>query len=138
MFTVDYFIAKFEAIPEEKIIERLLLDRKGNACVNGWCGADIFFGYYYSTPESLGLCEVFKGLSLTEIPSDFSPYRLDHDDSLGYSSRAAMINNGHAKEYQQPTPKQRILAALRDIKAQQEAVNDAQTIVNQPLSLETT
>jgi len=29
----------------------------------------------------------------------------------------AAINNGHTLEYQQPTPKQRILAAFNDLKA---------------------
>lgn len=34
--------------------------------------------------------------------------------------RAALINDGESNEYKQPSPKQRILAALYDIKKMQE------------------
>jgi hypothetical protein len=92
-FTVDYFITKFEAIPEEKWCSGHHEDDIGRHCAAGHCGErdDIH------TDESQALC-------------DLIPYR-------PFWGGVAQINDGLNDRYQQPTPKQRILAALRDIKA---------------------
>lgn len=94
MYTVDYFINKFEAIPEEKwCIEKWADDDK--RCAFGHCGVntDNFLSY---PSEAKGLADLFP---LSCVVFD--------------------INDGDDKRYQQPTPKQRILAALYDIKKAQ-------------------
>lgn len=90
VYNVDYFIKKFEAIPEEKIINYELNDTKGNHCANGWCMINL-------NGEVNALGFLFTG-------------------RRKYSTKVASINNGNDRRYQQPTPKQRILAALWDIK----------------------
>jgi hypothetical protein len=45
----------------------------------------------------------------------------------------ALVNEGYAKEYQQPTPKQRVLAYLNDIRNKlltDKAVEEAHVIAN--------
>lgn len=82
-YDVDYFIQKFEAIPEE------------NWCVGEYHGDN-------DTHCALGHCD-------DDI--DRQPLR------QLFANGCAKINDGHNLRYQQSTPKQRILAALRDIKA---------------------
>lgn len=88
MYTVDYFIAKFEAIPDQLWAVRNLGTEGGPRCALGHCalGNDI-------TKESCGLISL--------LPN------------------AMNINNGDDHSYPQPSPKQRILAALYDIKRMQ-------------------
>lgn len=83
----DYFIAKYEAIPEDKIIAGKWIDGKGGCCGMGHCGR---FGPYQSTPESLALAAILPNWQ--------------------------GINDGFSLVYKQETPKQRLLAALRDAK----------------------
>lgn len=103
-YDVDYFISKFEAIPEEKWCVDDFEDgeESGVHCALGHCGASFHSG---STRESYKLDEIICSLRNPSYP-------------LGYYYPAP-INDGTTKEYQQPTPKQRILAALYDIKANQ-------------------
>ncbi len=83
----DYFIAKFEAIPDEKWTTGVFV-HGDRCCALGHCGPNI--GYY--TPEAFALSSM-----------------------LGH--QASFINDGFDSRYLQPTPKQRILAALRDLPA---------------------
>lgn len=105
MYTVDYFIQKFEAIPEDLFcIGRRSIDEQ--RCVLGWC--------YPSKEDALRSQEemFFKSdedISLTDLIL-----------TINGRCRPAGINNGIYPEYQQPTPKQRILAALYDIKKMQQ------------------
>lgn len=89
-YTVDYFIKKFEKIPEWKWAENTF-HHEGRSCALGHCGwrrddtSDI---------EGKHLVELFDLLK----------------------TNAPAINDGNNLNYQQPTPKQRVLAALRDVK----------------------
>lgn len=89
-----YFIAKFEAIPEG-------MWRTGSYgeglshCALGHCGV-----WSRETPEADALVRLFEP---------------EHDMIGHASSVAASINDGQDNRYQQPTPKQRILAALHDL-----------------------
>lgn len=92
-YDVDYFIAKFEAIPEELWCTEVLT-KGAQRCALGWCGA------YY--PDEDDDDEENDGTT---------------EESLALMSLIPMvgdINDGLINRYQQPTPKQRILAALRD------------------------
>ncbi len=88
VYDVDYFIRKFEAIPEEQWCTRQYTDDEGRHCALGWCrGFDGEYGYA-------------EEVALERIAPFFVPD----------------VNDGNDVRYQQPTPKQRVLAALRDIK----------------------
>lgn len=88
IYNVDYFIRKFEAIPEELWVSGSTGQPSGPRCAMGHCmdGHEV-------TDEMIKFCNLFT----------------DHG-RVGY-----VVNNGYDSTYQQPTPKQRILAALYDI-----------------------
>lgn len=92
-YTVDYFIQKFEAIPEEKWTTQVYRDGD-SCCVLGHCGV-----YNVYTDEANALSKIIL-------------------DNLHRS--VADINDGFSSTFTQPTPKARILAALRDIQKKQE------------------
>lgn len=92
MYTVDYFISKFEAIPEDKWCVDFTEDYNGNRCALGHCGG-------INTHES----NILR--SILCMPVSF-------------------LNDGLKPEYPQPTPKQRILAALYDIRAKESKPDD--------------
>lgn len=101
-YDVDYFIRKFEAIPEEKWLQKnMFFDRDlGKGCAIGWCGFFKPTGEFVDrTPESKALIELF----LKHIRRD-----------------VILINDGDVPQYNQPTPRQRILAALHDIRKMQQ------------------
>lgn len=98
-YTVDYFIRKFEAIPEERWITHCLVNHENTKrCALGHCCPD-YSGRYFNngrgqTEESEALIKLFGRNHL----------------SIGG------VNDGNSYNYQQDTPKQRILSALKDIK----------------------
>jgi hypothetical protein len=96
-YDVQYYIDKFEAIPEELWNADGSYVNKDNPeckCALGHCGADI---RNTNTDEIRALAGLFRyeGIDLVDITG---------------------INDGTNPEYQQSTPKQRILAALNDVK----------------------
>lgn len=96
-YDVSYFIKKFEAIPEELWCIWEQTDENYNHCALGWCGiSDI--SKYKRWVNSINWNPEATQLQL--ILNDMT----------------AQINNGYHEKYQQSTPKQRILAALYDIK----------------------
>ena len=101
-YDVDYFIEKFEAIPEELWLfdgEFVDANNKACRCALGHCGARSgYTGDTETTPESDALAKI--------LSSDKNSY---YD--------VASINDFPSIKYPQRTPKQRILAALRDVKA---------------------
>jgi hypothetical protein len=98
-FTVQYFINKFEKIPEDKWCMYERNSSKGQHCAHGWCS----IGSEGFSPQERALMDIAKA----------NPILLQNCHGF------APINNGHNPMYQQPTPKQRILAALYDIRAKQ-------------------
>lgn len=80
---IDYFINKFEAIPEDKWCCHKLTGEGDTHCVLGHCSADEQFALYK-------LCTAFE----------MSP---------------VSVNDGRVARFNQPTPKARILAAMRDM-----------------------
>lgn len=125
VYNTEYFIKKFSAIPEERWIIGLFNDDQGRSCANGHCGVvgKIHFDETPSktnrltlTLESIALQKVF---SILKIALSFREDKVEGDE---YSCKAANINNGNCKKYPQATPKQRILAALRDVKMLEEQV----------------
>lgn len=107
-YNVDYFIAKFEAIPEDQIG-----DSQSTGCAYGQCRTADYDGAM--SPE---------GIALTKLMSSIPGLTPTHNARyLPHEATAARINNGDIEQYQQPTPKQRILAALHDIKNMQSLVD---------------
>jgi len=94
-YTVDYFINKFSSIAENRWYVGDFSNRdKNRFCALGHCGCDGSITKY--TSEAEALFNLFKLVQLT--------------GNISY------INDGLEPYYPQPTPKQRILAALYDIK----------------------
>lgn len=92
-YDVDYFIKKFEAIPEENWCVGVYESEDGTKhCAAGHCGEDFS---NLSTPESDALAEIIE---------------------LNFMCTVASLNDGRIKRFGQPTPKSRILAALNEVK----------------------
>lgn len=101
MYTVDYFIRKFEAIPEGKWCTLFLTRGIDRHCALGHCGTT-------ESPTSADYHYTDEGQALVDIFYDHM--------AIG----PLTINDDGGEKYKQPTPKQRILAALYDIKKMQE------------------
>lgn len=86
IYDVDYFINKFSSIPEEKWCTDKFTDHDKCYCALGFCGETD----RSHTEESEALILLIMNI----VP----------------------INDGGHPIYQQPTPKQRVLAALNDLK----------------------
>lgn len=106
-YDVDYYITKFEAISEENIITNDF-DLGSKKCALGWCGYDGIgrWDTIGEASELILLVKMYLGLTIT------------------------VINDGTNSAYMQPTAKQRVLAALYDIKTMQ-AVKEANETINQ-------
>lgn len=89
-YDAAYFIAKFEAIPDELWTDKGWYYDGEKRCAIGHCVGDRNF----HAPEAVALREIAKALDQTVIS----------------------INDGYCDKYPQPTPKQRVLAWLRDAK----------------------
>jgi hypothetical protein len=115
-YNVDYFINFFKAIPEDKWCINFFEDEYGRRCANGHLGAgrSILYSILKATEGTAAIAALFRPLHVT--CNGRSPIV---DSRTDYSDKLAEINNGNSAEYQQPTPKQRVLAALRDVKALQ-------------------
>lgn len=101
-YNVDYFIKKFEAIPEDQWTTGERHGSNGTHCAHGWCDLNELSMPYLNTYSN-------EEKSLVKV---FTP--------IMKGTGCAKINNGFHPNYQQPTPKQRILAALYDIKKMQQ------------------
>ncbi len=89
----EYFINKFEAIPEDQWCTGDFEDTEGRHCAAGHCGSV----YGNVGAEATVLYNLISALSI-ENPVNI-----------------VLVNDGADGRYMQPTPKQRVLAALRDL-----------------------
>lgn len=90
-FTPDFFIQKFEAIPEEKWCVGDYFNEQGQYCALG-----------FTMKKSGGSAN--ESFCLSELFGVHGALSVTH------------VNDGKDVRYPQATPKQRILAALGDIK----------------------
>lgn len=95
MFTVDYFIDKFLLIPEGMWCTETYNNGMGQSCAYGHCGCTGLTNEEYDTEEAEDLFTLI-----------YKRFKKD----------VSTINDEKSKEFPQPTPKQRILAALYKIK----------------------
>ncbi len=93
-YTIEYFKAKFQAIPEEKWCSDYY-SNKGQCCVMGHLG--VRHEDWSESDEATAFRELFSDQKLNEVS----------------------INDGRNPRFPQPTPKQRILAALDFIAGKQ-------------------
>lgn len=91
-FGVNYFINKFENILDDKWTISTYKDKEDRCCALGHCGE---FNSKLPTKESIALDKIFQ-------------------KSCGL--RVSLVNDGECPKYLQKSPRQRILAALYDIK----------------------
>lgn len=96
IYTKEYFIEKFEAIPEAYWCVGVFFDGD-KCCAAGHCG----MGNGKVTAESESLCRLIT----------------NHlgKDTTEYTSSISTVNDKGDSRFQQDTPKQRVLAALRSI-----------------------
>lgn len=114
-YNVQYFIDKFSAIPELNWVERLL-GHDGHHCALGHCGVkalNLKGEILGDNPEANALAKLL--------------YLVNAEKKTAYI--VGYINDGFHPQYQQRSPKQRILAALYDIKIMQDKEN---TVVPEP------
>jgi len=103
-YTAQYFIDKFTLIPEDKWTTGVLNNGKA-CCVLGHCGLIEFYNSIDDYPEEIiALIVMFSKL----IKNKGRPW-----DQL---SNVYEINDYKSLPYFQSTPKERILAALNDLK----------------------
>lgn len=95
-FDADYFIEKFEAIPDNLWICCTLGNYGEAHCALGHCGASANLEWSEQPKEVQALDGLFRG--------------------FGDYNTVTRINDGDNPHYQQSTPKARVLAALIDIK----------------------
>lgn len=111
IYTVEYFINKFDAVPSWRWTTNALVKTKyflfNTFCAQGLC---------------LMECDYQRAKEATKRQAPLELNLSDGYDELvalqkllGGSLMVAKINNGNNEQYQQPTPKQRVLAALYDI-----------------------
>lgn len=84
-----HFLARFEAIPDKLWCVRLITRRKEGSRDVQHCAIGHLIKQGYLTPESTALITLV--------------------------STVGTINDGEDPRYQQPTPRARVLAALRDL-----------------------
>lgn len=106
-YTVQFFIDKFEKIPGNKWTTNTYTQGDKH-CAGGHCGMR-FADDINHMAEAKALVEVLR------------PSKAEHPYySTDFHNIVAALNDGVHSRYKQPTPKQRILAALYDIKAMQQ------------------
>lgn len=117
MYTVDYFISKFQAIPESLWASGSFSNR-GRCCAAGHCGINVESDYD-GNAEAKAFVNIFRTIKISNMGRVYKNELFD---------TVVVVNDGFAEQYPQPTPKQRILAALYDIKRMQEPVIEVKTI----------
>lgn len=109
IYDVDYFIKKFEAIPNDQWATCSYITPLA-CCALGHCGST---SDYDDTDESAALKKIFSSMGLYSI-------QYINDKTNPRDNKYAVA--GIEKYFIYPTPKQRILAALYDIKNIQQPV----------------
>lgn len=105
MYTIQYFIDKFSAIPEDQWCSHMQHNAQGQRCAYGHCVPLEDRNHWFSN----GLLYP-EGQALGKLDELYFPERPFH---------MANINNGSDERFQQPTEKQRVLAALQWCKEQE-------------------
>lgn len=100
-YTVDYFIKKFEKIPQKEWTVGEYVNDKGKCCALGHCGAKLVFDKHSGIED-----EYFpeEAEALKELLVYYTAYL------------PSLINDGDVSEYNLGHPKKNILAALGEIK----------------------
>jgi hypothetical protein len=107
-YTVDHFISKFSAIPDDKWADNgSTVNPDGSKCALGHCGANMLHEHESDyTPEALALIELF-----------YAHYPPRSQDERRHWAVVG-INDG-TRFFDAATPKHRVLNALQNIKRKQ-------------------
>lgn len=124
-FTVDYFINKFEAIPEDKWLTNSQgeIEAQGELphCAIGWCkNENGLYGNSRADKNTSKYAFTAFSAEASALEELFHQHGIKSRWDVRNGWNIADVNNGDHPRYKQPTPKQRILAALQDIKAMQD------------------
>lgn len=128
VYDLDYFIAKFKTIPDKKfcvnyffsITEYQLFgftiySKITARCAQGHCVPKELIDFVLDKREGFTISEVADYIPEWAALLEITGGCMANGDPL-----IALINNGHIPEYQQSTPKARILAFLDDLKIVEE------------------
>jgi len=107
MYDLNYFIRKAENTSDD-IWGMGAFNNNGKKCFYGLCGAEGKYGTF-------DIEDYPEAVALTELDDD---------------TKWVHINDGYDKRYQQKTPKERCLARLYDLKAEQAAVEQTNEIIS--------
>jgi len=107
---VQYFIDKFGAIPEEQWTTECYQDNQNRRCALGHCSPNVMSKYKDERVES------FVEIAESQEEEGRVLLQLFWDHELCVPP----VNDGYEIRYTQGTPKQRILAALRDIQKKEQ------------------
>lgn len=99
-YNVDYYIEKYEAIPDEEWCVGAYEGPNESHCALGFCGVN-YGNQFMGTLESNILSRIIRKVTNETVDR---------------------LNDGADWRYQQATPKQRILAALYDVKKVQNEI----------------
>lgn len=126
MYTIDYFIEKFEAIPEEQWVIYATLNSKGQRCALGHCEVieNNEHGRYILNQEAEALISILMNV----LPKNIKIYER--------SDIVTNINDNKNSGFGE-TPKERILNALKkakELQQQDRAVQQVQEIANQSIA----
>jgi hypothetical protein len=105
MYTIQYFIDKFSAIPEDQWCSRTQINASGQRCAYGHCAPAGLTLLNFSNGAHFPEGAAFAQLDKTYFPCEYFQF--------------ADINNGEDLRFQQPTEKERVLAALQWCKEQE-------------------
>lgn len=112
IYNVDYFIKKFSPISEDRWITHVFT-LGDSCCAQGHCGmSNLTANRVWMNLDRISILEpeLHEGASLCRL------FQSTPDSFTLIGS----INNGDDPRYQQPTAKQRVLAALYDLKAKEQ------------------
>lgn len=117
MYTIDYYLNKFNAIPEDRWMTGAYTDYDGRCCALGHCGA--------YKDVCVDRAEVDDLLHLT----------VNYNTNIPNGTAGICIisvNDGKHSSFKQATPKKRVIAALLHIKARLQEIE----ITNPPVTIE--
>jgi hypothetical protein len=119
-YDATYFIKKFEAIPEELWTMGIFGEDGQPHCAQGHCGVRNWDsrGWTSEARALNGLLSLLSSPVKRRVATNMRRFNQAwYTQYLEFTyGWAADINNGHHPGYPQPTPKQRVLAALYDVR----------------------
>jgi hypothetical protein len=116
IYDAEYFIAKFSIIPSKYWVVGKFRDKgTGGFCAQGYCLGN------HGVDALVATQGLIKRSDIIKLYPEWHSLALLFQ-TLGKENDVASVNNGISKSYTQKTAKERVLAALNDIKSAKQGV----------------